>query len=160
MNFRYAIVSLLFLFTTAFADDSIVDMPLEDAHKQNICEKGVCNTTVWVRFKGPETARYYIDINAYRIDEEDTFLTYKLVGKMNAEGYDGDVDAVIHRVRFDCERRLFKRLTYQYLIGTEIVFRSEFKQKPQSVKIGGPLMADLFWRACAAHNLLVTGKSE
>jgi hypothetical protein len=166
--------ALLLISSTAFAEPCLeglmctdIDMKkIAGAHKQTFCgvdDLKICHVAVWIPFfSQTAVVPHYIDINSFQIDEEDVFITYKMMpeGNINGEGYDGNIDAIAYTVRFDCERTLYKQLSYQYHYQNRIVFTGHLKYKPVSVKVGGPLISELFLRTCSAHEIVVTGDKQ
>lgn len=135
-----------------------VDMSsVKGAYKETLCTESdhlkQCSTAVWV----PVNKESFIDLNSFRIDEEDVFINYKIIMFTNSASRPmTEADFEFYRVdhvRFDCERGVYKLFYTEYRTKKQLIEHKEVKNKPEPVK-GNQWLESIYNRTCMAHNAL------
>jgi hypothetical protein len=116
----------------------------EGTHKQTLCFDGKCRDAVWVPFKFHDM---YVDVNSFRVDEEDVFISFKLCCATSG---------TIFTVRFDCERELYKTLSIESVEDNKVVGIETPTNKPVKI-ITTTIHPTLYKYACTIHDLIIHG---
>jgi hypothetical protein len=145
---------------------SSVDMKSapEGTHKQTLCQPILpndtattkqCRIAVWVPFHFQDVSwkNMFIDINSFRVDEEDVFISYKAQDDTRFETL---TLSTVFSVRFDCERQLYKTLTIERLENNKVVTVETPTDKPAKID-SGYMLSSLYDYGCALHDVIIHG---